>query len=359
MKAITKTAAAFAMMAFAAPAFAGGVNVFDDGDSKLKIEGLIFADMTSHNAKTNGVTTTKDIGARVERAYFTIKYNFNSDWMMRITTDMQAGTSALAAAGNKTQNIYLKYAYVQGKLLGDAVVVRFGQSHTPWIDYEQHLWKHRYVAKVTTDYFKFDDSSDLGIGLKGKVAGGLVKYWITETTGNGYDNLNAAKTNTGNSNAMDFNGRIGVYPVKGLTLDVQYRDGYRGNKLFGTTAAKRTLTQAMISYGMGKDFRAGFNWVNHKMKPVVGAVTKDNVMALWGWAKVPGTPVGVFARAETDTTKTAGVNTQKIRHYVGGVEFSPAKGVTFAFAADQKKTDNLVGSTKKDLRWGLYSQMKL
>ena len=145
----------------------------------------------------------------------------NDDWMMRFTTDV-----GNEAALGKDQNVYLKYAYVEGKLAGKAAVLRIGQSHTPWIDYEQGKWKHRYVAKVMSDQYKFDTSADLGFGLKGKVLDGVVDYFVTATNGTGYGKGNP----TTGHNGIDYNSRIGIHPVKGLDIDFQFMQGYKGTK---------------------------------------------------------------------------------------------------------------------------------
>ena len=149
MKATINYILAAVILAFATQAYAGGVTVYEDGDSKLKLEALFYLNtyQQTDDRTTAGVSSkTKTTGLNVDRAYFTAKYYFNKEWMMRFTTDMQHQSNL-----SKDQNIYLKYAYVEGKLVDDAVVLRLGQSYTPWIDYEQGLWKHRYVAKVMSD----------------------------------------------------------------------------------------------------------------------------------------------------------------------------------------------------------------
>jgi len=387
MKATLKTIAAVAMFAFAAPAFAGGVTVANDGVSKLKVETLFYLNTTSNKTDTTtaaGTATTKKTGLAVDRAYLTLKYSFNEDWMMRFTTDINQDTNL---AGKK-QNVYLKYAYVEGKLADDAAVLRLGQSHTPWIDYEQGLWGHRYVSKVMSDNFKFDDSSDLGIGLKGKLADGMVGYWVTETTGAGYGN------GAGSTNGMDLNARIGVYPVEGLTLDVQFRDGYRGSKTYSAPAGganpaanngvKSTMYQVMATYGMGKDFRVGANYINSKDKlkgtaapfsahgstvfapTTIGDQVKSTGYGVWGWANF-GEGFGAFGRYEKLDNKAiiggvAQALKEKATHYVGGVEYTPLKGVTFGLAIDSSKVTNRGGvaaNAQKSTNYGLYSQIAM
>jgi len=353
MKAILKTIAAVAMFAFAAPAFAGGVTVANDGTSKLKLEGKVFADLTSFKSTNAAGLDTKVQSARVERAYFTGKYYFNDDWMMRITTDVSLN-SALNAAG-KNNNIFLKYAYLEGKLAGDAVVLRLGQSHTPWIDYEQGLWGHRYHSKVLIDTNGYDASSDVGIGLKGKLADGKAAYWVTYTNGAGYSHIDR----TGNS--MDIDARVGVYPIEGLTLDVQYRNGYKGLKTFvnGVASAptKQTLYQIMATYGMGKDFRVGVNYAQNKAAPAAGTAITNKAYAVWGWAKFAG-DFGAFGRYENTKDNQAANLQVKMNHLAVGVEYFPVKHVTLALGLDNTKTKTGGVQTGKTTRYGLWTETK-
>jgi hypothetical protein len=384
LKVIMKSIAALAMLAFATPAFAGGVSVFDNGESKLKIEALFYLNTfkNTDDRITSGVSSKSETtGLNVDRAYFTAKYYFNKDWMMRFTTDMQH-----QPALSKDQNIYLKYAYVEGKLAGKAAVLRLGQSHTPWIDYEQHAWKHRYVSKVMTDQYKFDTSADLGIGLKGKLADGLIDYFVTGTNGTGYGKGNPS---TG-LNGIDFNSRIGLHPVSGLDIDIQYANGYKATKTKvsndSTAGVKSTLAQVMASYG-SKMFRIGGNYVYNKDKAnsatassthggnasasfataAIGDTVKSTGGALWGWVKFPGTKFGAFARGEKlDNEMTSGgVVTplkEKITRYVGGLEYSPIKNISFSLVVDATRLKNRGGAAAvedKDTRFGLYSLIKL
>ena len=356
MKAIIRSISALAMLAFSAPAIAGGVNVYDDGDSKLKLGGKAFIDATQTETKDQtGVKSASTTGFNLGRAYLTAKYTFNSDWMMRITTDVATETKA---GLGKTTNVFLKYAYLQGKLMDDAAVLRLGVSHNPWIDYEQGLWKHRYFTKVTSDEFKYDDSADIGVGLKGSVADGLIKYWATAVNGGGYGNL--TKTD-----GTDFKTRIGLYPVKGLTIDVGYNQGYRGKKTFTATGvSKQTMYQVMASYGT-KDFRIGGNWIRNK--DAANKLVNTKTYAAWGWAKV-GNGFGVVGRVEqekSDKLNTAGtiITTvkQKRARVALGLDYSPVKNVTFTAGWIQDKTTNsgnTVGITKKTTQLGMWSQIK-
>jgi len=366
---IKKTvAAAVLLMGLAPSAFAGGVQIDNksltdvlvekgiltqddvkgvskNNDGKLKLEATVFADMTQESKTTAG-TRVKTIGLTASRAYLTAKYSFNSDWMMRVTTDVSAQTNL----NSKNNNIFLKYAYLQGKLVGDAAVLRIGQSHTPWIDHEEHLWGHRYVSPVMIDKNGYDASSDLGLGLKGKLADNMVNYFVTATNGAGYSRPVINQTGTTRNNALDYDARIGLNVFKGLTIDGQYRTGYKGKDK--STAPKVTLSQAMLTYGMGHDFRVGLNYATNKSAPQTGASTTEKAAGLWGWGKFAD-KFGVFGRYEQrDFGVTAKAKQKRI---LAGVEYLPTKGVNIALVVDNTK--DLAGTVgDKDNKIGLYSQ---
>jgi len=398
-------AAVIAMVGFSSPAFAGGVQIDDNSltdilvakgvlskaeakavkhnnDGKLKVEAELFLN-TKFTKKENATATTdQTTGLNVDRAYLTGKYNFNDDWMMRVTTDVTLQSNL----NSKNNNIFLKYAYVQGKLYGDAVVLRLGQSHTPWIDHEEHLWGHRYVSPVFIDKNGFDASSDLGIGLKGKLAGGLFNYWVTETAGAGYSHPGMHKDAvTGKYasgvKAFDLDSRLGINLMKGLTIDLQFRDGYKGTKYFDkaaghngqtTPGTKHTLYQAMITYGSGHDFRIGANVVSEQAKQradSLNAITyrKDETTGydLWGWGNFTSN-LGAFGRFEhkkVDRTTTAGTNAvhPTTNRYVLGLEYKPVKNIAFSLVTDYSKTkDNgfTSGALSKTTTFGLFSNVK-
>jgi hypothetical protein len=364
--------------------------VAKNNDGKLELEATFYLNTTRDKySNTTGGISTETNGLNVDRAYFTAKYHFNDDWMARITTDMGHESTL-----GKQQNIYLKYAYVEGKLYGDQAVLRVGQSHTPWIDLEEGLWGHRYVTHVMSDQYGFDDSADLGLGLKGKLMNGLIDYFITETNGTGYGKGNINSGNKG----LDFNSRIGIRPVEGLTVDFQFRDGYRDTKTNTSAGTKSTMFQGMITYGMAKDWRVGANYIlNEDKSNVAGSTAKSHIgninsgaatygatgglipatfanagdkiksqgYDVWAWGKFPGTNFGTFGRYEDlqNQGTIAGItqaSKEKITRYALGVDYAAVKGVDFALVYDDTKMDNVGGTagvTAKDARYGLYSQV--
>jgi len=341
--------AALAMISLSPIAHAG-VTIFEDGESKLKVSTLIRVDAIKSQSDTviGGVAGKNDTqGLDLNRTYLTFKYTINPDWMLRLTTDVKY-ESTLA----KKSNVFVKYAYLQGKLAGDAAVLRLGVSHTPWIDHELALWKHAYIIDEASSTFGYEASSDLSVGLKGKLADGMVNYWVAAVNGKGYTNIKK-------TNGMDFTGRIGINPIKGLTMDVGYRTGYKGTKTSATPAlGKQNLTRFMVTYG-ADSYRIGADYMINKDK-TIASPTKDTLYSVWGWLKL-GSGFGVVARLDSEKSNTINVISadQRTKQYVAGITYSPAKKVNFALVYNRKKFDSykyVAADTRKDTKIGLWAQ---
>jgi len=409
MKQMIKSIGLMLAMLIITPAFAGGVQVDDNSltdvllakgvlskdeakaikhnnDGKLKLEATLYLNTTFKSDKKTvspaAQKETKTTGLNVDRAYLTAKYSFNDDWMTRLTLDMANQTPLQGLS--KDQAVFVKYAYVQGKLLGDAAVLRLGQSHTPWIDMQEHQNKHRYVFKTFVDNYGFETSSDLGIGLKGKLFDGLVGYWGTVTNGTGYSNGNVQSGNNG----VDYDARISLYPIEHASLDFQFVNGFRASKTFKsdvTVAGVRTRMYQVQGTYITPDYGVGVGAVNNrdlakdangytKTHGVTGyslAAANDELKSdgyyFWGRTKLPMDGFGVFGTYEYLKNKPKGIAAlatkldEKINRYVVGVEYSPVKHIEFSLAYDLESVDNLAGvssDTRNISKYGLYSQVE-
>ncbi len=400
-------AAIIAMVGISSPAFAGGVQVDDksltdilvskgvlskaeakavkhNSNGRLKIGGKLYLNSTYANDKVTTAGTQKDTksrGLNVDRAYLTARYSYNKNWMARITLDM-ANQDAVSNL-SKDQVIFLKYAYVQGKLLDDAAVLRLGQSHTPWIDYQEEQNEHRFVFKTYVDTYGFETSSDLGVGLKGDLLDGLVEYWVTETNGTGYSKGNFQSGN----NATDFSSRISLFPIEHVSLDFGYSNGFHASKTFksgvGVAGIKSVLYQAQITYitheyGMGIGLigntdtaKDATSYTKKHGSSYTLAAANDRLESdgfyVWGRSELPVEHFAVFGNYEylkNKLKKIAAFSTapdEKIKRYVFGVDYSPVKHLTFSAVVDITSFDNPAGVAANDRtinKFGIYSETK-
>lgn len=322
---LTALALATAMTATAAQA--------DD----IKVKGKVFYNYSTHSSTGNPDETAGDI----KRTYITLKKKVDDVWSTRVTID-----SARDAGTSKSNNVFLKYAYLKGKF-SDALQVKLGMIATPWVGYEDKLNQHRYISKSFVDTHKMASSADAGVGVQGKVD--MFSYDIVSINGGGYGS-------TGKTEKTDIETRFGVKPIKGLTVDLGYRSGYLGKFDAGVAEDKNTLTQFLVSYGRKGDisYRVAANVISNKIDNEI-ANTSKTIKGTELWAMVRSGAFGGYIRNESidfdDVTKVKETRT------VVSLDYHATKGVVISLVSD-KTTD--VGGTAGDEKstLGLFSQFK-
>jgi len=84
---------------------------------------------------------------------------------------------------------FAKYAYVDVRDVIPHHSIYGGIEKTPWISYEQNeYWGWRVIRKVAVSDRNYATSSDLGLGVGGEFANGLIQHHVTYTNGAGYKN---------------------------------------------------------------------------------------------------------------------------------------------------------------------------
>jgi len=135
--------------------------------SKLEFSGLHYLGFVSDHKKVNGISST-DNYFETRRNYLQVKGYFFEDpkSYMRVTLDTTQVT-------NGDWEVRLKYAYLYINDILPFTGAEFGQSHRPWIDYEEHHgWFYRSIAKTFVEEKQdadFTNSADLGVNFKTKL----------------------------------------------------------------------------------------------------------------------------------------------------------------------------------------------
>jgi len=324
-----RTAALMVATMAAAPAFAG----------ETSISGKVYSDFTQ-STKTNaaGLKSTTQ-GVNLTRTYFQAKNHIDDIWTVTFKVDSLTD----ATVASKSQRVFVKEAQLSGHF-SDAANVKMGLIGTPWIGHEEHMFKHRYIVNGYADTQHYDDSADLGLGAYGKVADGAMNYSVALVNGGGYSHLKTVAS-------QDINARVG-FDASGLTVDLGYRGGYRGTKttLNGVTTAgtKSTLSQVMVTYGMGHDFRVGGVYANNKK----GTVTTKG-FSVWGWMNFTD-ELGAFAKYED--TKSSVVGSLKEKRSVVSLDYKAGKKVNISLAYKDVKNSGF--STAKASQVGIFTQFK-
>jgi len=343
LKTTIRVATLIAAAAVATPAFAGDTQV----------SGKIYFDYSTNTITKAGTKTTTS-GGNLTRTYLQVKHKLDETWTAKFKVD-----SAYESTLGKKTGVYVKEAQLSGNFTPE-FNVKFGVIGTPWVGHQEHFEGHRHVTKTFVDTQHLDSSADAGIGIYGKIADGMVNYSLTEVNGGGYGNIKRGAS-------QDLNARIGFAPVEGLTIDLGYRDGYKGKKLNSTvstsTLTKEKLTQVMVTYGMGHDFRIGADYIKATATKTAVASSTIKGLSLFAWANLTD-QFGAFAKYET-AKRTGGTN--GFAKSVTGIATEKRTVVSLDYKASKKVLLSLAYTAVRDLHGvagdkdvttGLYSQFK-
>jgi hypothetical protein len=307
-----------------------------------------FIDLTSLDARAAGVkTAASGFGLDVKRFYLIANHTFDDVWSANLTTDFN-----YISASGETQ-VFIKKAYLQAKL-SDAFVVRAGSADLPWIPFTEATYGYRYVEQVVVDRLKFGTSADWGIHAGGKFADGMVSYAVSTVEGNGYKNPTRSKS-------LDWEGRISVVPVKGLTAALGFYSGKLGKDIeASTTPALHTaqrfnalLAYATDRFNVGGEYFTADNWT------AVTAVAKDSADGYSVWGAVAFTPqVSAFARVDSAKPNKDTAPSKKDDYFNLGLSTKPRKGVDLALVYKHDELKNGSTTLSKFDEYGVWAQVR-
>lgn len=118
----------------------------------------------------------------VDRAYVNVRGTLPRRGLYRVTLDVARPT------GERLLE-FLKYAY-GGIAVDRRLTVAMGLQQTPLVDFQEGVWKHRYIARVLSDAEGKLGSGDLGIGAEGVLTSALA-YKMMISNGEGVNKAEA------------------------------------------------------------------------------------------------------------------------------------------------------------------------
>ena len=297
------------------------------------IGGKFYFDITHISAESNGTDTdATGTGVDAKRFYLGVDHKFNDMWSANVTTDFN-----YISAESQTQ-VYIKKAYVQAKF-DKAFILRAGSADLPWVPFVEGIYGYRYLENVLIDRTKFGTSADWGLHAKGDFGDGMVSYAASVVNGAGYKN-------TSRSKSMDFEGRVSMEPIKGLTLAVGFYSGKLG-KDTETNPAENTATRfdALVAF-VNTQFRAGAEYFTARNWTKVQGLTEDKADGFSGWLSFNFTPeFAAFARYDHVKPSKDLAPEIKDNYWNVGVSYRPRKNIDVALAYKHDKAENGTIST--------------
>jgi len=301
---------------------------------KTTIGGRVYADLTSKDNKDEGTgvkSTDSGVGVDVKRFYFIVNSAFDSTWSAKFESD-------IGDVGAKRYDVFVKNAFLQARL-DDAATFRLGAADSPWIPFVEGLYGQRYLENTLTDALSFGTSADWGLHFLGKAADDMLGYQLSIVNGKGYSSPSRSKS-------VDFEGRVSLEPIKGLTFAI---GGYSGKRGLDTDAlpAKHTATRldALVNFTMdpikvGGEYFTSDNWNR------VTSTTTDSSNGYSGWLQVMVDPAWtLFGRYDSSNPSKDLTPTLKFDYYNLGVQWRPVKPMLAALAYKYAEVKNGTLST--------------
>jgi Phosphate-selective porin O and P len=244
----------------------------------------------------------------VKRAYLDFRGAFDGGIQTRITADLYRD-------GSGSLNYRLKYAYFAWTPENSPLTLKFGQIHTPWLDWEEGLWDYRMQGTMPLERAGYSTSSDLGAGVDGAWGGQKVNMQLVVMNGEGYHGAEG-----------DQHKDVGVRGSVRLlsTDDGGSRGGLRVTGLahLGSTTGggSRDRFIGMVSYKSSRLTLAG-QAARLTDSPASGATDiKGSILSGYGVAKIPNTKLAVIARVDVWDPDVDGSNDRQTR-FIGGASY--------------------------------------
>src|SRR6185312_12159743 len=309
-----------------------------------KVSGTMFVDFTNIDQTSNGSKTdTSGTGLDVKRFYLSIDHQFNDIWSANLTTDFN-----YTSVTGETQ-LFVKKAYLQGAF-SKLATLRVGSANMAWIPFVEDWYGYRFVENTLVDREKLGNSADWGLHLLGD--NGLFNYQVSAVNGGGYKNPSR-------SDHVDFEGRVGLQPVKGLMFAVGAYDGDLGkNTQTVSTLHSARRYDAMAAWNRD-GLRLGAEWFKTDNWKNVTTPTTDTASGYSVWGSYDFTSASLFARYDQAKLSKDIDPSLKDTYWNAGVAFPLTKGVKVAVAYKDERLRNDTTTDVHTREIGAWGEVKL
>lgn len=290
-----------------------------------RVGGTMYVDFTNLDATSNGrKTDASGTGIDVKRFYLSIDHTFNDVWSANLTTDFN-----YVGNDGETQ-LFVKKAYVQSAF-SPLATLRIGSANMAWIPFVEDWYGYRFVENTVVDKMKFGNSADWGLHLFGD--NGMVNYQVSAINGGGYKNPSR-------SDHVDFEGRVGFQPIKGLTFAVGAYDGDLGKDTQTVSTLHSARRYDAMAAWNRDGLRLGAEWFKADNWKNVTTPATDSASGRSLWGSYDFTIASVFARYDQVKPSEDLDPSLKDTYWNAGVAFPVTKGLKIAIAYKDERLRN-------------------
>ncbi len=251
--ALTATAAGAAAQT-PAPDPAGGTPPADAPN--VRVGGTLFLDYTTvldprvTDADGNRVRPS---AFNVGRAYLNVTGQLNHVFAFRVTPDIVRETGT-GSSSTGSLDVRLKYGYLQVNLddwMPRGTYARVGMIQTPWIEFEDGIYRYRFQGTTFADREGFEPSSDVGASLRTALPGEYGEVVAGVYNGEGY-----TRADPNDQKALRVRGTVRPLPASPLlqglrvsgyvTRDHYVQDAPRHRAIAGVTYEHAWVNAAAV-----------------------------------------------------------------------------------------------------------------
>lgn len=257
---------------------AAGYTPPDDTPS-FKVGVMVFTDYTYTDEPTTvdaDGNTIHPASFNVTRAYINVTGNINHSVSFRITPDIKVDSTAGDTLNGS--NVYrLKYAYGQFNLddkWSKGSWVRLGLHQTPYVTWEEDVYRYRFQGTIFVDREGFLSSSDYGLSTHYNFSGNF-----GDVHGGYYNGDTYTKVEANDQQAIQIRASLRPVPGKAVIKGLRLTAFYDADNYIQGDARKRLVYAATFEH---KYLNAGIEHLDTTDRPTAAsAETKGKGYSIW------------------------------------------------------------------------------
>jgi hypothetical protein len=308
-----------------------------DDTPKINVGITLFADYSYQDtpAVVDGDKNTIHKNSfNLSRAYINVTGSLSHWFSFRITPDIKAETgTGTSLAGNQTFRI--KYGYGQVNFDDFAPKgswFRFGLQQTPWIDFEEGVYRYRFQGAIFSDTEGFLTSSDYGASAHFNFPANYGDVHAGVYNGDGYQSLND-QNGVNNEKSFQVRATFRPAPLVPVARGLRLTGYYDSDRYFSDAKRERTLGAVTFEHpyvNLGAEFLDAKDQTS-----ITKTVLHKDGYSVW---VTPRTPIGIEGLLRYDDlnqNKDVSPSPRKKRTVVGVAYWPPLQGgKTIAFLVD-------------------------
>jgi phosphate-selective porin O/P len=309
-----------------------------DDTPAIKVGAVIFADYTFQSEPEVADADGNQVHSNsfnVARAYINVTGNISHILAFRITPDIarEAGTGPSLIG---SQIYRLKYAYAQINLddwMPRGSWVRLGMQQTPWVDFEETIYRYRFQGTVFTDREVYLSSSDVGVAFHTNFARNYGDVLVGIYNGETY-----TRPEANDQKAFQIRGTLRPVPMSANFRGLRFTAFYDADHYLKDGERQRFIVAPTFEH---KYLNAAFQWV--ETTDQISAITGSKVEGQgWSFWATPRTTKGFEGLIRFDHLKPDDTTDRKRDRAIVGVAYwLPHQGtVSSAFLLDYEQVEN-------------------